>query len=251
ESKHSIDLACAHVDHAGVRLNFIDTPGYRDFFAQFICATAAVDCVVVVVSAEDGVLPNTRKVWATAEQMGLPRLVVVNRLDREHADWDRTLEQIREQLGAQCVPLTVPDGSGSSFTNVEKLIGASGREEANQLLESIIETDEALMEKYLEGEEPSPEVVASTLASAIRSSSVFPVLATSATKGIGVPELLDVLATFTPAADTNPAGRKLFAMGKDGALGDEVELSFDASAPFCARVFKVVSDPYVGKLSLI
>src|SRR5690606_2030440 len=81
ESKHSIDLACAHVDHAGVRLNFIDTPGYRDFFAQFICATAAVDCVVVVVSAEDGVLPNTRKVWATAEQMGLPRKHAV--LDRK------------------------------------------------------------------------------------------------------------------------------------------------------------------------
>jgi elongation factor G len=249
--KHSIDLACCHVDSGEVRLNFIDTPGYRDFFGQFASCLVAADSVVVVVSAEHGVQPITRKVWAVAEDLKLPRIIVVNRMDREHANWERTIEQIREQLSPKSVPLFSPQGSGGEFAAITPLLGASG-EAGSQLLDAIVETDEVLMERFLEGEEPSPDRLSAALRAAISSSSLFPILPVSATKGIGLRELLETLSRFAPRADENPADRHLFHMEKSGEVTtQEIPLRVGASEPFSARIFKVISDPYVGKLSLM
>ena len=113
ERKSSIDLACASADTKDTLLNFIDTPGYRDFVGQVYCAAVGVDCMAVVVSADEGVRPNTRKVWEIAEKSNLPVIVVINRVDREHADFDDALSQLQAQLSPKCLPLTVPNASGT------------------------------------------------------------------------------------------------------------------------------------------
>lgn len=249
ERKHSIDLACVHFEKDGVLVQIIDTPGYRDFIGQFYCAAAAVDCLIVVVAADSGVQPNTRKVWEVAEELGIPRFVVVNRLDREHADFEEVLGQIREQLSAQCVPFSVPDASGPGFSGVEVLLGpgASERDEAAALLESIVETDEDMMEKYLGGEAIPPEDLGRQFGSALLDRGIFPVLATSAEKDTGVPELLDALIRYAPPASL-PQGRVTFS---PDSPDETTPVTTGPDEPLLGRVFHVVSDPYVGKLSYV
>jgi elongation factor G len=240
--KHSIDLACASVETKGTLIQFIDTPGYRDFVGQVYCASVAVDCFAVVVSGEEGVRPNTRKVWEIAADANLPCFVVINRLDREHADFERVLAQVQEQLSAKCLPMTRPDASGTRLSKVEAALGSSG-----PLVESIVESNDALMERYLEGEEIPEEEIANQCREAIATRGLFPVFATSAEKEIGVPELLDAIVRFAP-----PASRDLGRVAKDPA--DEAAshaVSTSAEQPFSARVFRVASDPFVGKLTCL
>jgi elongation factor G len=256
ERQHSIDLAVSYLERAGVLVHLIDTPGYRDFIGQVYSAAPATDCMVVVVG-DDGVRPNTRKVWELAEELRLPRFVVISRLDREHADYESILSQVQEQLSPRCLPLAVPDASGPAFSKVELTLGNPAASEAakaaaNNLLEAIVESNDELMARYLEGEELSNEEVSRQLVEAISSASVFPVLVTSALKGIGIEELLDAMVRFAPPASRD-LGRKAYAINSEGTpAGDQVfAIKTRPEDPFCALVFKVISDPYVGKLSLL
>ena len=247
ERKHSIDLACCHLDTQGTTVQILDSPGYRDFIGQFYCATAVADCVIVVVSADSGVQPNTRKLWEVAERQGLPCFVVINRLDREHADFDSVLGQIREQLSSKCQAYSLPDASGIPFSSVKVVLEDPGGGE-NALIESIVETDEDLMECYLGGEEISAEDLTRTFARAIAEREVFPVFSTSAQKEIGTEELLKAIDRYAPAASTNPASRETYHLDNPEETSP---LALGPGDPLCARVFRVVSDPYVGKLSYV
>ncbi|MEM7234813.1 MAG: GTP-binding protein, partial [Planctomycetota bacterium] len=247
ERKHSIDLACAHLEKDGIKVNFIDTPGYRDFLGQYYCAVAVADCVVVVVSADDGVQPTTRKVWEIAEKLNLPRVVVINRMDREHANFEEVLGQIQEQLSSSAVPAVAADGNGGSFSAVTSLVG-SDADGANDLMEAVVETDEALMERYLEGEEPSTDELSAAFAGAVGSAAFFPVYPTSASSGVGIDELLGAIQNCVPSAAANTSGREVHPL--DNAEETSPVPTGDGD-PLCARVFKVVSDPYVGKLSYL
>ncbi len=242
ERKHSIDLAWASCEKDGTLIHLIDTPGYRDFVGQPYCASAAADCMVVVVSGDDGVQPNTRKVWQIAEQAGLPCFIVVNRLDREHADFDNVLGQVQEQLSGKCQPLTVPNASGGGFSSVEATLGSN-----DDLVESIVESNDELMERYLEGEEVSPEEIAKQCVEAVASRSLFPVFATSSEKDIGIAELLDAIINYAPSA--------AYDFGRVAKNPDNEEethsVALGASDPFSARVFRVVADPFVGKLTYV
>ncbi len=162
--KHSIDLSWVHADVKGTTVNVLDTPGYRDFIGQAYCAVAVVESVVLVVDADEGVRPNTRKVWQIAEAAGLPCLVVVNRCDRDQAKIPETVAQIQEQLSTKSIPLFLPNASGASFGSVEPILGnkapsAAAKEAAGKLLDVVVESNDALMERYLGGEAiPDDEV---------------------------------------------------------------------------------------------
>jgi elongation factor G len=259
ERQHSIDLACAYLNHGGVEVNLLDTPGYRDFIGQVYCAMEAVECVVIVVDADDGVRPNTRKIWELAEQYNLPCVVVINRCDREHAKGDEIVAQIQAQLSDRAVPLTYPNAVGAAFESVELTLGndsasVKAKEFGEALMEAVVESNDELMERYLGGEAVSPDELRTQLRLAMASRSVFPVFFTSAKKDVGVTELLDSLVAYAPAASES-VGRKLREpagdAGDDGEESETHDAPLTADGPFCAVVFKVVADPYVGKLTYL
>ena len=249
--KHSIDLACAHLESKGVLVNIIDTPGYRDFIGQVYCALTVVECAVLVVDADEGVRPHTRKVWQIAADAGVPCIIVVNRTDREQAKIDGTLAQIQSELSPKAIPFTVPPGGGSAFTGVETVLGnksgsAAAGAAAARLLETVVESNDALMERYLGGETIPDEEIESQLKEALASRSIFPVFFTSGEKDIGTAELLDGIVRIAPPA-TNPLSR----MVHPGKTEDRFPLKTGPGDPFCAYVFRVASDPYVGKLTYL
>ncbi len=244
EKQYTVDLATAHLEHKGTTVNLVDTPGYRDFVGQVYSAATAVECMLVVVDADDGVRPNTRTAWAIAKQNELPCIVVINRLDREHAKSDETLAQIREQLSTSCYAANKPDAAGPGFSSVTSLVGAEGGEE---LLEAVVETDEELMERYLGGEEVSTEEVEKQLVEAVRTRVVFPVFFAAGEKDLGVAELLEGIVKLVPAA-SDPLGRTAHK-ADDPESSSPVLTGIDD--PFSAFVFRVASDPYVGKLTYL
>jgi elongation factor G len=251
ERKHSIDAALTHCSWKGRELTIADTPGYPDFVGEAVAAIASVDGVLIAVDAAAGVKVNTRKVWQLAEARKLPRAIVVTRADTEHARWAERLDEIRAHFGERCVPMVFPKGGaaaiGPKLAGVDLLFplaaGASAEAQAlsKRLVEVAVEADEALMMRYLEGEELKPDEIKTALNTAFRAGQVVPIFLTSAEKDVGVEEVLTAIAELFP----HPGERTYAAVDADS--GDPVEAKVDR--PFTAQVFKVVFDPFVGKLS--
>lgn len=261
----SLSLAMAPCTVGDVKLNVIDTPGYADFFGEVRAACSVADLVVVVVSAVEGVEAQTEAAWALAAELGLPRLVFVNKLDRERASFDRTLADLRERFGAGIAPLELPVGEESGFRGIADLLtdtailyeGGSPKsgpipddladvehQVREQLVEGIVVGDDALMERYLEGEIPSTEELEGTLAGGVTQGLVFPVVCGSAATGVGIDRLATLLSEIAPPPDARPPVAV--------TAGNETsEVACDPSGQPLARVFKTVSDPYVGKISLL
>ncbi len=252
ERKHTIDPNIAFLEHQGKLFNLLDCPGYRDFQGGLFGPLAVVESVVVAVDADEGVRPHTRKVWELAEARGLPRFVVVTRLEREHAKADEVLAQIKELLSPRCIPMTFPKGVGPALAGIEytiregKVTEGPAAEHGQNLMEAVVESNDALMERYLGGEEIPLAELDSQLASAVRARDVFPVLFVSSFKDVGVAELLDVLARYAPSAAVD-IGRTAAPPGSD----EGVPVPLGRDDPLCAFVFRVVSDPYVGKLTFL
>ncbi|HLF72519.1 MAG TPA: elongation factor G [Dehalococcoidia bacterium] len=260
--KVSINLSLVPLEWKDTKINLIDAPGYADFLGEAYSGLAAADAAVVVVCAAAGVQVGTELAWNIAGNRGVARAVLINRLDRENANFAETLRQVQSDLGKRCVPVQLPIGSEDAFAGVIDLVemkaymgdkateaeipaNLQGDVDAarSQLLEAIAENDEDLLEKYLEGEEMSPDEIRKGLAAGIASGELVPVYAASSTKTIGVARFLDgvALAFPSPAQST--------AKALDG--GNEVELKSDASGPLAAQVFKTTADPYVGKLTYL
>ena len=262
ERKISINASLLRCDYNGRHINIIDAPGYPDFSGMAAIGMAAVETAVIVVNANAGLELNARKMWMMAEKNGLGRVIITNRLDGENIDFGKLIEEIREAFGKSCVPFNLPVGTGGEFKGVENVLSPSGNagpvvggsvEDANQqLIESIVESDEALMEKYLEEGSVSEEEVASVFARAIARGEVTPILCTAAAETTGVDEFLDFVARFCP----NPLeGRKRVSIevktvkNEEGETTETIETPIDpAGDKFCAQVFKVNIDPFVGKL---
>ncbi|HUY64445.1 MAG TPA: elongation factor G [Acidimicrobiales bacterium] len=261
----SLSLALAPCTVGDVKLNIIDTPGYADFFGEVRAACSVVDLVVVVVSAVDGVEAQTEAAWALAGELGLPRLIFVNKLDRERASFDRTLAALRERFGAGVAPLELPVGEESGFRGIADLLtdtaiiydggapapgpipddlAAVEHEVREQLVEGIVVGDDSLMERYLEGDIPSTEELEGTLAGGVAQGLVFPVVCGSAVTGVGIDRLATLLAEIAPAPDSRPP--------LEVRAGESThEVRCDPAGQPLARVFKTVTDPYVGKISLL
>jgi elongation factor G len=261
----SLSLALTPCIAGDVKLNIVDTPGYADFFGEVRSAASVVDLFVVVVSAVEGIEAQTAAAWQLAAEMGLPRLVLVNKLDRERASFDRTLSALRDQFGAGIAPLELPVGEEAGFRGIADLLtdtaityeggkpqngpipddlAATEHEVREQLIEGIVVGDDVLMERYLDGEVPSGAELEATLAKGVAEGLVFPVVCGSATTGVGIDRLVSLLAEIAPSPDTRPP--------TEVRAGDSVqEVACDPSGQPLARVFKTISDPYVGKISLL
>ncbi|MHB1988375.1 MAG: elongation factor G [Acidimicrobiales bacterium] len=267
EQKHnvSISLALAPADFGDIRINVIDTPGYADFVNEVEAALSVADLAIVVVSAVEGVEVQTEIAWRLAQRRQLPRLIFVNKLDRERADFERTLEQLRNLFGAGIAPLELPIGHEAAFHGVADLLTDTaitydaGRpstgaipDEMEQLehrvrealVEGIVVADDDLMERYLDGDVPSAKELETTLAHGVASGSVFPVVCGSATKLVAI----DRLATFIAEIGPSPLERR----ATEVRAGAEVTaVAIDPAGPPLARVFKTIADPYVGRISLL
>ena len=263
--KISINLSLLPCEWKGKKLNIIDTPGYADFVGEMKTGLRAADAAIVVVCAASGVEVGTEHSWAFADERSLPRMVVVNRMDRENADFFQTLSRLQSFFGKRCAPLQLPIGAQSSFEGVVDLLTLKsfrGEKESEgavpdslsdqvaryreQLVEAIAEADDELINKYLEGEELSPEELTRGLRAGIAAGSVVPVLAGAASKGIGTSLILDAIAHYLPSPQD--VGE---AVAKNANTDQEESLKADPAGPLAALIFKTTADPYVGKLTYL
>ena len=264
--KISINTSVAYLDWKGHRINLVDTPGYGDFIADARAALRVVEAAVVVVDAVAGVQVQTEKVWKFASEYDLPRAIVVNRLDRERADFFRTLESLTRRLKGRIVPLHVPVGEEAGFkgyvdlakmkafvyadgksteTEVPADVAERAREWREKLVEAAAETDDDLLAKYLEEGALDEASMLKALKTGIADGKIVPVLCACATKTIGSHPLLDMIVQEFPS----PAERGEIA-GTDVKAKQAATRPIDAKAPPVALVFKTLQDPHIGKLSL-
>src|SRR3954453_857635 len=250
--KHSIEASVVHFDHGGKRFNVIDTPGYPDLIGQTIGALSAVETALITIDAHAGIKVNTRRVWQEAGDAGLGRILCITKLDADNINFTGLVDSIKEVFGTQCALFNVPIGHGHDLKGVVStldvpkdtsgaLIDPASLSES--VMESIIEADENVMEKYLEGEPPSREELQRLCAEAVRQGTLTPIVCVSTKTGVGLDELLTVLvqAALPPNAIVRTAKKD----------GDDVTLKSDPNAPLAAQVYKTRIDPFVQRLSYI
>jgi len=263
----SAATTCFWLDH---RINIIDTPGHVDFTAEVERSLRVLDGGVVVFDAVAGVEPQSETVWRQANKYNVPRICFVNKMDRIGADFWRTVEMIRERLGATPIPIQIPVGQESNFKGFIDLIEQQAiiftddlgtksdhaevptsmetefEQHRETLIERVAETDEELTLKYLEGEEISKEELIAALRRATIAGTLVPVLCGSALKNKGVQAMLDAVIAYLPSPLDIPAPK-----GINPDTNEVATREVDDSAPFSALVFKIVSDPFVGRLSYL
>lgn len=248
DRKNSVDLACAYAEFQGKLLNVLDAPGYSDFVGEAICGLNAVETAVICVNAAAGVMVNTRKMWDQAKKIGTGRVVAINKLDQDNVKYAALVASIREIFGKECVPVLLPQGEGAAFKGVvnllEKEAPAEYQDLANEAKEKLMEVDDELMMKYLDGKPVSPEELAKALPKAIATGRVVPILVTSAKKDIGVAETLEFIARFFPSPLDIPA-KKAVDPEKNS------EIVREAGGALAAQVFKSLADPFVQRLAYI
>ena len=241
EHQHSIQSALINIEHAGKLINIIDTPGYPDFIGPAIKAIPAAETAVVVISAAAGIEINTRKMFNLAAQANMPRLIVINKMDAENIDLPELIKSIQETFGSQCRCANLPGADKASIIDcIENESGDSPLMDVAQahteLIESVIEADDDLMESYLGGEEISTEKIASVFVKALKAGTLTPIVFTDARKETGVQELLDIIVNYTPS----PRQAKAVQL-KDGE--NITELAADPAGPLAGLVFRVGFDP--------
>ena len=264
----TITSAATTCQWRGHSINNIDTPGHVDFTAEVERSLRVLDGAVVILSAVEGVQPQSETVWRQADRYGVPRIVFINKMDRTGADFFRTLAMIRERLGANAVPVQLPVGVEDGFEGVVDLIRMTSiiytddlgtrsdqveipaplrplaEEYREKLVEAAAELDDRLTEKYLEGTSLTEQEIASALRAGTISARVVPVLCGAAFRNKGVQPLLDAVVHYLPSPVDIPP-----VEGRNPKTGELERRPADPDGPFCALAFKIVSDPYVGKLT--
>jgi len=264
--KHTLSASLAYAEWNKTKINLIDTPGFGNFFADARAAIQVADGAMVVVDAVAGVEVQTEKAWAAAAETDLPRLIVVNRLDRDRASLERTLESIRQTLHRACVPIQLPIGEARDFRGVVDLVAMkavafasdeSGRMTEGEipadlidaakaardlLIEMVAEADETLMEHFFEAGTLTHEELVLGLAAATRDAKIFPVVCTSGAANIGIQPLLNAILEYLPSPAEHPF-RVL-------TNGEAVSKKADEKAPYAAFVFKTVADQFAGRITM-
>ena len=265
--KHTLSASLAYAEWNKQKINLIDTPGMGNFLADARAALQVADAALVVVDAVGGVMVQTEKVWEVANDLDLPRLVVLNRLDRERASLERSLASLRTSCNRTVIPIQLPIGEEKNFKGVVDLVtkkafvfqtdesgkfseGAipadmtavvnSARE---ALIEMVAENDEKLMEKFFEAGTLTDDELVTGLRTATMAGKIFPLVCTSALLNIGVPQLLDAILAYLPS----PVDRPYKGVDKDGG---EVARQADEKAPSAAFVWKTVADPFAGRITM-
>lgn len=251
---HSLNSALVNFAWEGVHVHLIDTPGYPDFAGQATAALAGVDTAVVVVNAQTGIELATERMMYAAQARGLPRMIVINKIDAENVDLPGLVGDIRERFGKECLLLDLPAHDRQEV--VEVLEHAAGDADFDsiahahrELIDQLVEEDESLLARYLEeGKDPDAAELHAPFEKALRSGHLVPILFVSARSGAGIAELLHVLASLAPnPAEGNPP---LFYRGEPGQPGKSFDARPDATLHVLAHVFKVIVDPYQGRVGV-
>ncbi len=269
ERKISLQTSLAHLEWRGSKINLIDTPGYAAFAADAKAGLSVADAALLVVEAVAGVQVITERVFQYCQEYQVPRVFVINKLDRENASFERALESILERFDRRTVPIQIPIGAEGSFEGVVDLIGmkahryakdGSGaatigdvppeiaemaKEYHGKLVEMVAESDDALMEIFFESGDVPHDKMVSGLHKAFLERKIFPVVLASATKAVGTRNILDVAFDLMPAPSERPP-----RSGITPATGATDSRRPDSGAPVSAFVFKTIADPYAGRLSI-
>lgn len=257
----SLSTAVIPIEYKNHKVNLVDTPGYTDFTGEVISALSVSDGAVVVVDAVAGAEVGTEIAWTYADQFNLPRFVLVNKMDRDNANFRKALDSVQVLTEARLLPMQLPWGEKQGFKGVIDLLSmkayAGGGKKGEdipaeyqdefetahmELIEAAAEGEDELLMKYLEGEELTPEEVMQGLKEVIRSGAYIPVFVAAATAEIGLGPLLEAMTALMPSPAERPAVK---ARGKDG----EEELTASSAGPLAAYVWKTTADPFVGKIT--
>jgi len=256
--KISISLSLLPFMWQKTKINLLDAPGYADFAGEAKAAVKVAESALIVVAASSGIEVGTETAWALAEEAGLPRAIVINKMDRENVNFDGVVSALQTRFGHKCIPVNMPIGSFKDFKGVidilkmRSITGAHPPKEEpvppvlekaanawrDKLVEAVAEQDDALIEKFLGGEELTPDEVTAGLKKAIAAGEIVPVLAASGLTNTGVDQLFDFIVNFMPS----PVNREV-------PLSDGSNLKSSESGPLASLVFKTTADPYVGKLT--
>jgi elongation factor G len=269
--KITLNTALAHLDHHDTKINFIDTPGYAAFVAHARPALRVADCAVAVVDGVKGVEVQTEKTWAYANEFILPRMMVITKLDKEHADFGKALESAQRTFSRAIIPFTLPIGKEKDFRGIVDVvhmkayefdeqgkaksvaIPSDGRDLVDKarerLVELVAESDDALMEKYFEQGTLDDADILPNINKAIAASKLCPVFAVSNTTLVGLSHLLDGLVDYAPNPATHEAehGRA----SADGEGGESISRKYDSGEPFSAYVFRTIADPFAGRINVM
>ncbi len=251
----SIQTTLIAVTDGGCKINFLDTPGYDDFRGEVVSALRVVEAAAILVDATSGVDVGTERGWSMCEEAGLARLIVINKMDRENADFNRNVADIQATFGRQCIPFQIPLGQAADFAGVVSVTGPNAAVPAEladeveaareRLIEAAAESDDELADRYLSGDALTAEEIESALRGAVLRGELVPILATAATEGVGVLDFLAMTRSYMPS----PLDGLKPTLTKSGST-DEVSFEANPGAPLAAFVFKTTADPFVGKLSL-
>ena len=253
----SINLTLLPCQWQDTKINLIDTPGYSDFAGEVRAAARVCESAVIVVSAAAGVEVGTEQSWEYSKEAGLARIIFINKMDRENANFYRTVEQVQSRFGTKCLPLQIPIGAQKDFEGIVDLLSSkcytgdkseeieipsSLQEQVSsfreKMIETIAEVDDTLIEKYLGGEELSTEELKVGLKQAIKGGKIIPVLTGSALQNTGISQLLYAINSYLP-----------LPLQREVATEDGEAIEVSPEAPLAALVFKTSADPYVGKLT--
>lgn len=268
ERKISINAATCYVEYKKNKINILDTPGYGNFISETKLALAAVDAAYIVINATAGVEVQTDKVWKFCQEFELPRIFIINKLDKDNADFDKCIQSLQKSYGRSVIPIQLPIGKEKHFKGIIDLISMKAylykddqsgnfsvadipdelKENATKMKKSLIELvaelDEDLMEIYLEKEDLPQDKFVEGLKKAIHSLNIYPIIVTSAIKNIGINSVLDSIIQFVPSpVELKPK------KGIEPETNKSVDRKHNESEPFSAFVFKTISDPYMGKIT--
>ncbi|NYB74657.1 MULTISPECIES: elongation factor G [Sedimentibacter] len=260
----SIGTSIIPIEYENTKINFLDTPGYFDFVGEVYGGLRVASGAVVVVDASSGIEVGTEKVWRYLEQRNLPRIIVLNKMDKENVKFDVLLEELRERFGKKVVPFALPIGEGENFKGYVDIVDRQGRliEELDNvkievpeeladkveelrgvLMESVAETDELLLDKFFNGEEFTYEEVSTGLKNAVLAGEVVPVIVMCATKAMGIKCMMHMINEYLPnSADTGEVTGMVD--------GKTTQRKVTSTQPLSAFVFKTIVDPFVGKITL-
>ncbi|MDH4068302.1 MAG: elongation factor G [Dehalococcoidia bacterium] len=263
ERRMGINLSLLPVQWQEMKLNIIDTPGYADFIGEARSGLRVAEGAIIVICAASGVEVGTEQMWSDTEKRNLPRLIFVNKMDRDNADFLSILKGIQSKLSPRCVPVQLPIGSQKDFQGIIDLvtmkayIGADSQEaeipsalreqaEASRekLVEAAVEVDDELINKYLGGESINNEEIFAAIRKSTIAGRLVPVFAGSALKGVGSRQVLNGICSYLPSPEENGA-----IVAKNPSTGNQEEIKPDSESPLAVLVFKTTADPYVGKLS--
>lgn len=261
----SIQSSIIPLEYEGYKINFIDSPGFFDFEGEVLQALRASEAALFVIDGENGIEVATEKYWNYTQEINLPSIIFVNKLDKENANFNKIVSDLHIEFGNKIIPLTLMLGEGEKFEGVIDVLDKKAYTYQNgekkeveipeirlaevetvydEIIEAVAETDDSLMEKFFEGEKFSEEEFRKGLSEAILNGSVVPLIAGSSEKEIGLSQLLEVICKYMPSIDDESAN-----------IGFRVKEGYEAfqtkeDAPFSAVVFKTIADPFVGKISV-